>query len=281
VSARSFAFVTFDDKKDAEDAANSMDGKEMDGRVVKANIARPRPPRNYGGGGGGGYGGGGRGGGGGYGGGGYGGGGYDRYIRTVAHMFAIKLTRCVCLGIAAVATVEAAAATTAVAAVDTEAVAAATTVAAVAMTVAAVAMTVAAVEAMTVAAAVEATIVAAATTIAIAGTNSSLDTGISLALRVCCREAIAGVALTDAALSSAQVRTAAKSGVWKERLQCVRPAGIECNKNQSQERQNTTRKSERHTRRAHISETGGNACASKGVEVARSRRRYSSQAALN
>jgi hypothetical protein len=187
----------------------------------------------------------------------------------------------VCLGIAAVATVEAAAATTAVAAVDTEAVAAATTVAAVAMTVAAVAMTVAAVEAMTVAAAVEATIVAAATTIAIAGTNSSLDTGISLALRVCCREAIAGVALTDAALSSAQVRTAAKSGVWKERLQCVRPAGIECNKNQSQKRQNTTRKSERHTRRAHISETGGNACASKGVEVARSRRRYSSQAALN
>ena len=63
--------MTFDNPKDANEAADAMDGKEMDGRTVKCNIARPRPPRDYGGGGRGGYGGGG---GGGYGGGGGGGG---------------------------------------------------------------------------------------------------------------------------------------------------------------------------------------------------------------
>ena len=60
----SFAFVTYEEKRDAEDAADGMDGKEIDGRVIKANIARPRPPRGAGGGGGGGggFGGGDRGG---------------------------------------------------------------------------------------------------------------------------------------------------------------------------------------------------------------------------
>jgi RNA recognition motif-containing protein len=63
----SFAFVTYAEKRDAGDAATEMDGKEIDGRVIKAKIARPRPPRDFGGGGG--Y----RGGGGGYrGGGGHG-----------------------------------------------------------------------------------------------------------------------------------------------------------------------------------------------------------------
>ena len=83
--SRGFGFVTFSTEDAAENAIAGMDGKELEGRYLKVNVARERTPRRGGGGGGGyggggygggGYGGGGnRGGGGGYGGGGYGGGG--------------------------------------------------------------------------------------------------------------------------------------------------------------------------------------------------------------
>ena len=76
--SKGFGFVEFSSDEDAEKAINEMNGKEMDGRALTVNEARPQEPRSGGGGGsrgGGGYGGGGSGGGG-YGGGGGGGGGY-------------------------------------------------------------------------------------------------------------------------------------------------------------------------------------------------------------
>ena len=75
--SRGFAFVTMSTAEEAEAAAREMDNKEIDGRPVRVNIARPREERPAGGGGG--FRGGGGGGGGGYrggGGGGAGGGGY-------------------------------------------------------------------------------------------------------------------------------------------------------------------------------------------------------------
>lgn len=75
--SRGFAFVTMSSAEEAEAAAREMDNKEIDGRPVRVNIARPREDRPAGGGGG--FRGGGGGGGGGYrggGGGGAGGGGY-------------------------------------------------------------------------------------------------------------------------------------------------------------------------------------------------------------
>merc|ERR1711990_1436857 len=92
-TGKGYAFVTFDNKDDAQTATDQLNGQEILGQQVKVNVARPK---NDGGGGGrggyggGGYGGGGRGGGGGggyggdrggggygsRGGGGYGGGGY-------------------------------------------------------------------------------------------------------------------------------------------------------------------------------------------------------------
>ncbi|KAF3326284.1 glycine-rich RNA-binding protein 3 [Carex littledalei] len=75
--SRGFGFVTFTSGEDASAAISAMDGKDLDGRAIRVNIANERPQRYGGGaGGGGGYGGGGYGGGraGGYGGGGYGGG---------------------------------------------------------------------------------------------------------------------------------------------------------------------------------------------------------------
>lgn len=66
--SRGFGFVTFDDPQAAQQAAEEMDGAELDGRNLRVNEAADRPPRR-GGGGGGGFGGGG--------GGGFGGGGYD------------------------------------------------------------------------------------------------------------------------------------------------------------------------------------------------------------
>ena len=75
--SKGFGFVEMTDNNEAQAAIDGLNSKEVDGRSLTVNEARPREER--GGGGGGGYGGGrgGRGGGGGYGGGGggYGGGG--------------------------------------------------------------------------------------------------------------------------------------------------------------------------------------------------------------
>ena len=67
--SRGFAFVEMSSQEEAQNAIAELDGKEVDGRNLKVNEAKPR--ENRGGGGRGGRGGGGnRGGGGGYGGGG-------------------------------------------------------------------------------------------------------------------------------------------------------------------------------------------------------------------
>jgi len=73
--SRGFAFVEMSSKEEGQNAISTLNGKEIDGRELKVNEAKPQEKRaggGYGGGGGGGYGGGGggnRGGGGGYGGG--------------------------------------------------------------------------------------------------------------------------------------------------------------------------------------------------------------------
>ena len=77
--SRGFAFVELATAEEAQRAVDLLHGKELGGRPLTVNIARPReerPPREGGGGGGGFRGGGGGGGGGGYRGGGGGGGGY-------------------------------------------------------------------------------------------------------------------------------------------------------------------------------------------------------------
>ena len=61
--SRGFGFVEMSSKEEAQTAISTLDGKEVDGRSLKVNEAKPRENRS--GGGGGGYGGGG----GGYGGG--------------------------------------------------------------------------------------------------------------------------------------------------------------------------------------------------------------------
>ena len=69
---RGFAFVTMSNAEEAQKAIDGLNGKDVDGRALTVNVARPREERPPGGGGGGGrreY----RGGGGG------GGGGRDRY----------------------------------------------------------------------------------------------------------------------------------------------------------------------------------------------------------
>jgi RNA recognition motif-containing protein len=79
--SRGFGFVEMSSKEEGEAAIAQFNGKEVNGRALNVNEAKPRENRGGGGGRGGGYGGGGgRGGGGGYGGnrgggGGYGGGG--------------------------------------------------------------------------------------------------------------------------------------------------------------------------------------------------------------
>jgi RNA recognition motif-containing protein len=63
---RGFGFVTMSSEEEAQKAIVAMNGKELDGRALTVNIARPREDRPAGGGGGGGrreYGGGGGGGG--------------------------------------------------------------------------------------------------------------------------------------------------------------------------------------------------------------------------
>jgi cold-inducible RNA-binding protein len=74
--SRGFAFVEMASKSDGENAIAQLNGKEVDGRELKVNEAKPQENRGGGGGRGGfGGGGGGRGGNRGGGGGGYGGGG--------------------------------------------------------------------------------------------------------------------------------------------------------------------------------------------------------------
>ncbi len=76
--SRGFGFVEMSSKEEGENAIAALNGKELDGRELKVNEAKPQESRSGGGGGGGGRGGyGGGGGGGGYGGG--GGGGRNRY----------------------------------------------------------------------------------------------------------------------------------------------------------------------------------------------------------
>jgi cold-inducible RNA-binding protein len=65
---RGFGFVTMSSPEEAQKAIEALNGKEVDGRALTVNVARPREERAPGGGGGGrrgGYGGGGGGGGGG------------------------------------------------------------------------------------------------------------------------------------------------------------------------------------------------------------------------
>lgn len=61
--SKGFGFVEFVNEDDAKAAIAEMDGKEIDGRALKVNEARPRTDRPRGGGGGGGFRGGGGGGG--------------------------------------------------------------------------------------------------------------------------------------------------------------------------------------------------------------------------
>ena len=73
---RGFGFVTMSTPEEAQKAIEGMNGKDVDGRALTVNVARPREERTGGGSGGGGrreFGGGNRGGGGG------GGGGRGRY----------------------------------------------------------------------------------------------------------------------------------------------------------------------------------------------------------
>ena len=73
--SKGFGFVEMASDQDAQTAITALNGKEIEGRTLTVNEARPKEDRGAGGGGSrGGYGGGG--GGGGYGGGGYGRGGY-------------------------------------------------------------------------------------------------------------------------------------------------------------------------------------------------------------
>jgi cold-inducible RNA-binding protein len=76
---RGFGFVTMSSPAEAQAAIAALNGKELDGRALTVNEAKPREERPGGGGGGRGYGGGGGGGRGGERRGGYGGGGRDRY----------------------------------------------------------------------------------------------------------------------------------------------------------------------------------------------------------
>jgi RNA recognition motif-containing protein len=84
--SRGFAFVEMSSNEEAQNAISSLNGKEIDGRELLVNEAKPRENRTGGGGGGGGRGGYGGGGGGGRSGGGnrggggsYGGGGGSRW----------------------------------------------------------------------------------------------------------------------------------------------------------------------------------------------------------
>ena len=51
--SRGFAFVTMASEADAQNAVSQLDGKQIDGRPLRVNEARPREERAFGGGGGG------------------------------------------------------------------------------------------------------------------------------------------------------------------------------------------------------------------------------------
>ena len=51
---RGFAFVEMSSASEAQSAVQALDGRDLDGRSIKVNIAKPREPRGGGGGGGGG-----------------------------------------------------------------------------------------------------------------------------------------------------------------------------------------------------------------------------------
>ena len=51
--SRGFGFVEMSDEAQAQKAIDELDGKEFDGRSLKVNQAKERPPRREGGGGGG------------------------------------------------------------------------------------------------------------------------------------------------------------------------------------------------------------------------------------
>ena len=51
---RGFAFVTMSSEEEAQKAIEALNGKELDGRALTVNVARPREERPPGGGGGGG-----------------------------------------------------------------------------------------------------------------------------------------------------------------------------------------------------------------------------------
>jgi cold-inducible RNA-binding protein len=57
---RGFGFVTMSSPEEAQKAIEALNGKEVDGRALTVNVARPREERGGSGGGGGGGGGGGR-----------------------------------------------------------------------------------------------------------------------------------------------------------------------------------------------------------------------------
>lgn len=52
--SRGFGFVTFQDPNSAKESVSSMNGKELDGRQLRVDIANDKPRDNRGGGGGGG-----------------------------------------------------------------------------------------------------------------------------------------------------------------------------------------------------------------------------------
>ena len=52
---RGFGFVTMSSAEEANKAIEALNGKEVDGRALTVNVARPREERANGGGGGGGY----------------------------------------------------------------------------------------------------------------------------------------------------------------------------------------------------------------------------------
>ena len=49
--SRGFGFITFQNDADAQTAIEEMDGKELDGRTIKVDVAQDRAPRRGGGGG--------------------------------------------------------------------------------------------------------------------------------------------------------------------------------------------------------------------------------------